>query len=151
MSNQYCFIPVKIHLRWFHQLILFEFTLIWKILFSSRISTFLVRRSNRPPKQYRSKKTVKPIRADTDAVINNQRPMSFEYRPTLVGAGKISIDDRIFDYHFKSQRISFWRCSETGDCPAKVITRGKDAWYLHKDHDHYWFCPARPSWLMMSI
>lgn len=94
----------------------------------------LVTRSD-PPKQYRSKKSAKPIRADTDAVMNNQPPMPFEYRPTLVGAGKIAIDNFVYDYHFKSQRVNFWRCSML-ECPAKVITRGKDAWYLCKDHDH---------------
>lgn len=94
-----------------------------------------VRKTDKPPKQYRSKKPTKPIRADIDEVINNQQPISFEYRPTLVGAGKIALDNHVFDYHFKSLRVNFWRCA-TPECSAKVITRGKDAWYLHKDHNH---------------
>lgn len=77
----------------------------------------------------------KPIRADVDKIINNSEPTRFEYLPTRVGAGKISLGDQVYDYHFKSQRISFWKCTES-DCPAKVITRARDAWTLNDEHNH---------------
>lgn len=61
--------------------------------------------------------------------------MKFNYLPTRLGAGKISLENRVYNYHFKSQRISFWRCEQI-DCPAKVITRAMDAWILNNDHTH---------------
>lgn len=60
---------------------------------------------------------------------------TFKYVPTRLGAGKISIADEVYDYHFKSQRINFWKCSRT-NCPGKAITRGTEAWILKDKHQH---------------
>lgn len=77
----------------------------------------------------------KPIRADVDKIINNSPSTTFKYLPTRVGAGKISLEAQVYDYHFKSKRISFWRCTKQ-DCPAKVITRAMEAWILNDKHNH---------------
>lgn len=77
----------------------------------------------------------KPIRADVDKIMNDVPSTKFEYLPTRVGSGKIALADQVYDYHFKSQRVSFWRCTQQ-NCPSKVITRAKEAWVLDYDHNH---------------
>lgn len=92
-------------------------------------------RKKRQAKVSQSKKAqAKPLRAEVDLIM--QKPStSFKYVPTRLGAGKISIEDQIYDYHFKSQRINFWKCSKA-NCPAKAITRGTEAWTINNLHDH---------------
>ncbi|XP_055304422.1 modifier of mdg4-like isoform X24 [Sitodiplosis mosellana] len=89
----------------------------------------------RQTRQSQSKKSqVKPLRAEVDLVMQNPST-TFEYVPTRLGAGKIAIDNQVFDYHFKSQRINFWKCSQS-NCPAKAITRATEAWILNNNHYH---------------
>lgn len=87
-------------------------------------------------RQTRQSKKVhaKPIRSEVESIMQNPST-TFKYIPTRLGAGKISIDDQIYDYHFKSQRIHFWKCCNL-DCPAKAITRANEAWFLNNKHEH---------------
>lgn len=92
-------------------------------------------RQSQAQSQSQSKKAQsKPLRAEVDSVM--QKPSTtFKYVPTRLGSGKISIDNEVFDYHFKSQRINFWKCSKL-NCPAKAITRANEAWIFNDEHQH---------------
>lgn len=80
------------------------------------------------------KSQAKPIRSEVESIMQNAST-TFKYIPTRLGAGKISIDNQIYDYHFKSQRVHFWKCC-IPDCPAKAITRVTEAWLLNDKHKH---------------
>lgn len=84
--------------------------------------------------QQSKKMQTKPIRSKVETIMQNPST-TFKYIPTRLGAGKISIDDRIYDYHFKSQGTHFWKCCKS-DCPAKAITRLTEAWILNDKHEH---------------
>lgn len=95
---------------------------------------FLFYLGHRKGKTRGKKPTPKPIRADVDKVMGSPST-AFKYLPTRLGSGQISVNDHVYSYHFKSQRINFWRCS-TQNCPAKVITKQAEAWFLHDEHNH---------------
>lgn len=114
------------------------FSLIFKFSFFClfRFLFYSARKRGRSTRQSQSKKAqAKPLRAEVDSVMKNPST-SFKYVPTRLGSGKISIDNEIFDYHFKSKRINFWKCSKY-NCPAKAITRGSEAWIFNDKHQHH--------------
>lgn len=98
------------------------------------LSSFQLGRKRRRPTGQTKKVQAKPLRSEVELVMQNSST-SFKYVPTRLGAGKISINDQMFDYHFKSQRIHFWKCC-ISDCPAKAITRATEAWFLNAKHAH---------------
>lgn len=88
----------------------------------------------KPRGQGPPKVPAKPLRADVDKVMQ-QESFTFNYLPTILGPGKVSVNDREYAYHFKSQQVKFYRC-EKPNCPAKVITKLNQAWIFNGDHNH---------------
>lgn len=62
--------------------------------------------------------------------------ITYQYIPTVVGPGKVTINNVVYEYHFKSQGVTFWQCEKAPACNAEIITKGNRAWIMDAEHTH---------------
>lgn len=77
----------------------------------------------------------KPLRANI-ATIMETSSTTYQYIPTVVGPGKVTFDKNVYEYHFKSLGVTFWKCEHVSTCNAEIITKGNQAWVMEADHNH---------------
>lgn len=65
--------------------------------------------------------------------------IAYEYISTVVGPGKVTVNSCVYEYHFKSQGITFWQCEKAPKCNAEVIVKGNRAWIMEAEHTHWFF------------
>lgn len=76
-----------------------------------------------------------PLSANVPRIMKTT-PMTYQYITTVVGPGKVTINDCVYEYHFKAQGVTFWQCHKAPACKAEIITKGNQAWIMEAEHSH---------------